>query len=173
MIKVIEGALKDYKGKKAKVETTLARIEAWEYALAHLDEVRFVSRTSAPNDCWIMKFNNGYSMGSPVENYAISDEEKEERLKEFIERDKSNIFPLQMEIKQIEKAIGALTRQERFIVESKYFEKMFWREIERNFNEKFRQQNYITESGLKKIKSEALKKLVELLQPFYTLIKIA
>lgn len=174
MIKDVEKSLKQYRKKKAKVETTLARIEAWEYALGHFEEVRLVTTASAPNDCWIMKFGkNSYSTGSSVEKHAVTEEEKEKMLKQFIKNERSKIFPIQMEIKQIEKALGALTSQEKYIIECKYFEKMFWREIEINYNNNFRQQNYITESGLKKIRSEAVKKLADLLDPFYKMIKIA
>ena len=62
--------------------------------------------------------------------------------------------------------------QERYIIECKHIEKMFWRDIEISFNEKFRQQNYLTVSGLKKVNRSALEIMAKILEPYYTRFKI-
>ena len=81
-------------------------------------------------------------------------------LREYIKREKSKIFWIKFEIEQLEKALASLTQEERHIIECKYFEKMTWNMVELSVNEKFRQHNYITVSGLKKINNAALNKLM-------------
>lgn len=69
--------------------------------------------------------------------------------------------------------MAALTKQQRFIVECKYFERMFWNDIEINYNDKFsRPKNYITVSGIRKMNTEALELLAEILEHYYNRFKI-
>ncbi|WP_045517745.1 hypothetical protein [Clostridium sporogenes] len=162
----IEEVLKEYRGKKSIVETTLARIEAYRYALAHpeiIAENYYNVNTKEPG----MPGAPLRNTSSPIERGIEIKELTEEAIKEWIEEDESRIFFYQLEVEQIEKALQGLTHQEKYIVELKYFDSMFWREIERNFNDKFRQNNYITTSGLRKMTNRALAKLKETLAPFY------
>lgn len=167
-IKTIEAALKDYKRKKSVIETTLLRIETYKAAIEDPESFTHV----LPSPRTSLGMPRGTDISFPVE-MAISDKEKAiELLYEWIKEDKSRIYPYQIELEQINGALAALTIQERFIIECKYFEKMFWNEIELNFNQNFRQKNYITVSGLKKMNSDALELLLEILKPYYNRFKI-
>ena len=167
-IKVIEKTLRDYKRKKSVVETTLLRIEAFKEAMDDPESFRAIFPTPKAS----LGMPKADTVSSYVERAIIDKEEAIEVLKEWIKDDKSRIYPYQIEIEQIDAALGALTMQERFIIECKYFEGMFWNEIEINFNNKFRQKNYITTSGLKKMNSDALNMLLQILEPYYNRFKI-
>lgn len=168
-IKTIEAALKDYKRKKSVIETTLLRIETYKAAIEDPESFTHV----LPSPKVGLGMPRGTSIGSSVE-IAINDkEEAVELLQEWIKDDKSRIYPYQIELEQINGALAALTIQERFIVECKYFEKMFWNDIEISYNDKFsRAKNYITVSGIRKMNSEALDMLETILEPYYNRFKI-
>lgn len=167
-IKVIENALRDYKRKKSVVETTLARIGQYKEALNNPDSFThvFLGSSREPG----MPRSTG--VGSPVEISIDNKEEAIELLKQWIKDDHSRIYPYQIELEQIDGALNALTRQERFIIECKYFEGMFWRDIEISFNDRFRQQNYITVSGIRKMNTQALSMLAKILEAYYERFKI-
>ncbi|WFA10352.1 hypothetical protein [Tissierella sp. Yu-01] len=168
-IKVIEAALRDYKRKKSIIETTLLRIDQFKEAIK--DPYSFSGvLLGTSREPGMPSSNNGG--GSSVE-IAIEDKEKAiELLHEWINDDKSRIYHYQIEKEQIDAALGALTKQQRYIIECKYFEDMFWRDIEINFNDKFRGQNYITISGIRKMNSDALNMLADILEPYYNRFKI-
>lgn len=94
------------------------------------------------------------------------------KAEEILNDDKSRIYPYQIEKEQIDAALGALTKQQRFIIECKYFEDMFWRDIEINFNEKFRGQNYITVEGIRKMNRQAIELLAMILEPYYSRFRV-
>lgn len=165
----IETRLKDYKEKSSTIQTTLARIKAYEIALEN------------PKSYTMINFNTQSDMGtiqgkggvptSPVEQELLRKEQDQsstiETLKEWIEEDKSRIYPLQVEIDQINGALNALTSQQRHIIECKYFDNMMWRDIEISLNEKFRQQNFITDRGIQKINAKSLQMITNILEIFY------
>lgn len=166
-IKIIEKALRDYKRKKSVIETTLLRIEQFKKAIEDPDSFSAVLLGTSREPG--MPRGSG---GSSVE-IAISNKEKAiELLREWINDDKSRIYPYQIEKEQIDAALGALTKQQRFIIECKYFEDMFWRDIEINFNEKFRGQNYITVEGIRKMNRQAIELLAMILEPYYLRFKV-
>ncbi|WP_236913319.1 hypothetical protein [Clostridium sp. Cult1] len=167
-IKVIERALRDYRRKKSVVETTLARIENYKEAISNPESFTHIFLGS-PIEPGMPKGTG--SKVSPVEMAITDKEEAIETLRQWIKDDQSRIYPYQIELEQINGALGALTRQERFIIECKYFENMFWRDIEISFNDRFRQQNYITYEGLKKMNKEALELLIRILEPYYSRFK--
>lgn len=167
-IKIIENALKDYKRKKSVIETTLARVENYKKAINDPESFTHIFLGS-PREPGMPRGTGG---SSSVEIVVENKEEAIELLRQWIKDDQSRIYPYQIEKEQIDGAMGALTTQERFIVECKYFENMFWRDIEINFNDKFRQQNYITVSGIRKMNSEALELLARILEPYYMRFKI-
>ncbi|MDR7856323.1 hypothetical protein [Tissierella sp.] len=165
-IRVIEKALRDYKRKKSVIETTLLRIEQFKKAIEDPDSFSHVLLGTSREPG--MPRGSG---GSSVE-IAISNKEMAiELLNEWIKDDQSRIYPYQIEKEQIDAALGALTKQQRHIVECKYFEDMFWRDIEINFNDKFRGQNYITYEGLKKVNKESIELLTNILEPYYNRFK--
>lgn len=169
-IKIIERALRDYKRKKSVIETTLLRIKTYEETIQDPDSFSAVLLGTS-RELGMPSSGNGGG-GSTVE-FAVTDKERSiELLREWINDDKSRIYPYQIEVEQIDAALGALTMQERYIIECKYLEGMFWNEIEINFNNKFRQKNYITTSGIRKMNSDALNMLSKILEPYYNRFKI-
>lgn len=169
-IKTIEDALKDYKRKKSVIETTKERIKIFQDAINNPEHHYglFVGPIREPG----MPYGKG-KRTSPVEYKVLAREEEVELLKIWIIEEKSKIYPLQIEVAQIETAMKALSKQQKHVIECKYFESMFWRDIELSFNETFRQQNYITVSGIRKINTEALNILADILKPFYKRFKTA
>lgn len=168
-IKTIERSLRDYKRKKSIIDTTLLRIESFKEAIKDPESFWQVFLGSSREPGMPRGDNGG---GSSVE-FAIDDKEKSiELLREWIKDDYSRIYPLQIELEQINGAMAALTIQERFIIEYKYFEGMFWNDIESNFNNRYRPKNYITVSGLKKMNSEALEMIAGILESYYKRFKI-
>lgn len=161
----LDKILKSYKRKKAYVETTLARIEAYKYALEH-PEIRYNEYCISSRELGMPR-GSGFG-GSAIEKYVVSEEKMNELLEQWIGEDESRVFPIKLEINQLENAMSYLTEQEKYVIDFKYFECMNWKDIEISFNSKYRQQNYITESGLRKINSKALAKLHEILEPFYS-----
>lgn len=169
-IKTIEDALRDYKRKRSVIETTLLRVESFKAAIKDPESYSAVLLGSS-RELGMPRGTNGG--GSSVE-IAIEDKEKSiELLREWIKDDLSRIYPLQIEIEQLNGALNALTKQERFIIESKYFEKMFWNDIEIGFNNQFRQKNYITYEQLKKINRDILNLLSGILKPYYNRFKVS
>ena len=168
----IEKSLREYKEKKAYVEVTLERIQVFKQAMNNPEVHRglFLGTNREPG--MPPSGNVGGCSISPVEYKILEKEEQIELLKQWIRDDQSRIYPYQIEIEQIEGALNALTKQQRFIIECKYFEDMFWRDIEISFNDRFRQQNYITVSGIRKMNSEALELLEKILKPYYMRFKI-
>lgn len=161
----LENILRKYKEKKAYVETTEARIEGWKYAIQH-PEMWYKDYLPQGRELGMPGRPHG-SAPAPTENYIIGKEITVETIKIWISQDESRIFPIKIEIEQIEKALEGLTRQERCVIELKYFENMFWRDIELSFNNLYRQKNYITDIRLKQINKDALNKLYKILKPFY------
>lgn len=170
-IKAVEESLKDYKRKKSVIETTKERIKVFQDAINNPEHHYglFLGPVREPG----MPSGKGYKRTSPVEYKVLTREKEVELLKIWIKEEKSKIYPLQIEVAQIETAMKALNRQQKHVIECKYFESMFWRDIELSFNETFRQQNYITVSGIRKINTEALNILADILKPFYKRFKTA
>ncbi|EGO86247.1 hypothetical protein G8S49_11175 [Clostridium botulinum C] len=158
-MKNLEIRLKDYKRKKSIVETIDARIEAYKYALSNPDE-RYNEYCISSRELGMPSAHNA-NASSSVEATVVSKEKMDELLQEWIREDRSRKFPLQLEVKQIDAALKALTSQERTVIELKYFEKMFWRDIEINFNLKF--NTNITDIRLKQINKDALRIMYDIL----------
>lgn len=160
----VEKGLNNYRRNKCKIETSLKRIEVYEKLLKSGDNINlFIGEDKELG----MPRGNTNNIISIVELEILSQEEQRQILKQWIKDDKSRIYPLQIEKEQIDAALGALTERERFIIECKYFEEMFWRDIERNFNEKYGARTYITESGLKKMFYESRDIIIKLLEEYY------
>jgi len=159
----IEKMLREYKVKKSRVDAANASIEAYEKVIENPEIV----------DSWSYNIDNrepgmpsAHRMSSVVEVEVCAQELTIDTIKEWIEDTKARIFKTALEVKRIEIALQGLTYQEKFLIELKYFEKLNWKNIEINFNQKFRQQNCITDSGLQKINTIALDKLSIVLDPF-------
>ena len=162
-INIIENALRDYRRKQSVVETTLARIEIYKEARDNPDSYTHIfpdSRTSG--------MPRGTGISSPVENVIVNKEKATVMLNQWIYEDYSRIYPYQIELEQLNGALYALTKQQRFIVECKYFEGMFWKDIEKLINDELRQRNYITVSGIRKLNTEALGILRNILKTYYS-----
>jgi hypothetical protein len=158
--------LREYKYKKSLVDTTLARIEQYKYAIAH-PELR-ENYFSISNREIGMPGAPLRSTASPIEKIVVENELTEEILNEWIREDRSRIFIIKLEIDQIDIALeGSLTKQERAIIKWKYFDNMFWKDIEINYNNEFRQKNYVSQERLKQTNKDSLKTLEYILAPFY------
>ncbi len=173
--KYIEDRLKEYKENSSTIETTLARIKTYEKALEDPSSYTHIG-FSTQSDMGSIKGKGGIP-SSPVESAVLKKENDEmlivENLKEWIKEDKSRVYPLQIEKEQIDGALNALTEQQRYIIECKYFENMMWRDIETNLNDKFRQQNFITDSGIKKINTKSLEMIEKILELYYSRLRIS
>lgn len=164
-IRITEDKLRNMKEKKAIIQITLERIEVYKRALNNPEEHDglFMGSGREPG----MPSGKGYKPTSVVEHRVLSVEKQVEILKEWVREEQSRIYPLQIEVEQLTGALNALTDHQRFIIESKYFENMYWRDIEMSYNDKYRQKNYITFEGLKNINRKSLELLTRILKPYY------
>ena len=165
-------SLKDYKRKESEIETTLARVEAYDKALENPKSFIEIYPNSSPELGTIK--GKGGKPSSPVEksieNSENNREETTKTLKTWIEEDLSRIYPLQIEKEQIDGALNALTKEQRYIIDLKYFEKMIWRDVEYNFNKKFGKN--INARQLQNRNDIALKSLCKILSPYYEKMSI-
>jgi hypothetical protein len=168
----IEDTLRQYKKKRAFVNTTNARIELWQKILDDPDITKYRFYICGKE----IGMPNTRNNSSPTENEAISNDMNDTLsralVKEWLEEDKSRLLFPEAEIQQLEMAIESLTEPEKFIIECKYFNNWFWRQIEYSYNDKFRQGNGITEERLKRINMEIIDKLDEMIKPFYDKVQI-
>lgn len=173
--KYIENRLRVYKNITSTIETTRARIEIYRQSILNPDE--FDEIYIGTNIEMGMPKGKGGTPSSPVEaiikNTEANREEITETIKEWIKEDNSRIYPLQIEAEQIKGALAALTKQQQFIIDCKYYEKMIWRDIENSFNKEFNQKQYVTTEGLRKLNKKSLEKLVEILSRYYTRFKVS
>jgi hypothetical protein len=162
----ITDALKRYKVKKADLEASLARIKVYQEALktGNLQLLSYYTRKSA--DIGMPRTNK---IVSPVEIEVLARNESEELnreiVKQWIDDEFDRFYAIRLEIQQIEAALKSLTRQERCIIEWKYFDSLTWNHIELSHMETFREA--LTEISLKKYNTSALNKLHRILKPFY------
>ena len=164
-IKTTESKLRALKENQCIIRTTLERIEVYKRALSNPEEHKglFLGTNREPG----MPSGKGYKPTSPVEYEVLSGEKQAEILKQWIKDEHSRIYPLQIEVEQVTGALNALPEQQRFIIESRYFENMYWREVEDRFNDKYRKDNYITFEGLKDINRKSLQLITKILKPYY------
>lgn len=170
MTNYIVGRLKKYKENSSAIETTLARIETYEKALKNPTSYTDISLSSQA-DMGSIKGKGGVP-SSPVEQSLIRKEGNEqevmESLREWIKEDKSRIYPLQIEKEQIDGALNALTKEQRHVIECKYFDDMFWKDIAESVNDNFRKVSCITGSGAKKINATSLEMITKILNLYYS-----
>jgi hypothetical protein len=159
----IKAKLKDYKSKKATVETTLARIENYRKILAdpNIEEYGFTTYFREPG---MPRVTDTHSQ---VESSVVEREITRDMIREWVMEDEGRIRLLQMEVQQIDLALEGLLPGERLIVECKYFDNMFWSAIEITYNNTFRLKQDVTADRIRQIHKEALEKLIPLLTPFY------
>lgn len=160
----LEKILKEYKTKKSIINTTNARIQAYTDAINNPELI----------SSWSYSINNRElgmpgaplrNTSSPIEACICAESLTIETIKNWINEDKSRIYKSNLQINIIEGALKALTEEERYIVELKYFEKMKWSNIEISFNNQFKQKNDITSEQTKKINVQAINNLLEILSP--------
>lgn len=167
MRSILIESLKDFERKKATVETALARIEMYKKAIENPRLYTNIHRDSQLELGSIK--GKGGKPSSSVESEVIKNESDEmmvvENLREWIKEDISRIHPIQAEVEQVDVALNALTEQQRYIIKCKYFNKMFWKDIENEYNKTFKE--YITERSLKNKNRESLEELCEILKPYY------
>lgn len=159
----IQKKLKQYKEKKARVETTMARIEAYQVlmcdpALGSYGYYTYMKELGMPR---------GTGGGSMVEDEIDQRELTKELIGEWIKEDRSRIAFIEIEVNQIDLALSGLTSWEEYVIRCKHFDNMFWANIEISFNAQFPQKHDITQDRIRQINKEALGKLEAILTPFY------
>jgi len=160
---ILEERLKLYKKHKAEVITTMQRVSVWEEALKSGELWLFENSVSR-----ILGMPHSITTTSPTEQTVNQREVTAELVQEWIDEDKSKIRYKTVEIEQIDEALKALTREQRTVIESKYFEAESWRSIEILFNEQYSVGRiYIQTDGLKLINREALEILWQILGPLF------
>jgi len=168
----IQKALKSYKNKKAIVETTKSRIEAWEKILDD-PNIEMYGYYAVSKEIGMPSAHSGKSQ---VEREVFKAEDERELSRELVEEwikeDKSRIFIPELEVDQIEKTLASLTTWEKYLIERKYFDNASWVSIELSFNEQFKTRNYIPFETLKNYNKCALDKITVILEPFYKTIQI-
>lgn len=104
-------------------------------------------------------------INSATETTALNYAEETEHKNDFdtfgIKRDikvwEREIKQLEGQILEIERALSSLTKEENFIIQMLYFEKMYWRDIETSYQHTFK--FYKSEDTLQKIRKIAMEKL--------------
>lgn len=157
--KILEEHLRLYRKYKAEVNTTMQRVAVWEDMLKKGELWAFEYSVSK-----LAGMPGGGVISSPVETEARDREVTAELVREWIEDDKSRVYYKKVEVEQIEEALKALTREQKTVVEAKYFDSMPWRNIEMIFNDRHSVGRiYVTAERLRKINREALETLWEVL----------
>lgn len=158
----IKKALKDYKKNKGKIEITEERCQYWQECLDTMSDEEIAKEFEffSSSTFGMPKAKNNTS---PIEQEIVIKEVTREIVKQWIKDDRSRMTPLKFEVKQIEIALGSLTEEENYIIETKCIDKWKWKQVEIGFNEKFREKQEITEEQLKKKKIEALNKIDEII----------
>ena len=160
----LEKILREYKTKKSIVDTTNARIQAYTDAIINPELIK----------SWSYEINTRElgmpgaplrNTSSPVEKEVCASILTVDLIREWIEEDKSRIYRYKLQINIIENSLKALTEQEKYIVEKKYFERMSWSNIELNFNKEFKQKNDVTYEQTKKINLQATDNLLLIISP--------
>lgn len=161
--KILEEHLRLYRKYKAEVNTTLQRVAVWEEMLKKGELWAFEYSVSK-----LAGMPGGGVSSSPVETEVRDREVTAEMVREWIEDDRSRVYYKKVEVEQIEEALKALTREQRTVIEAKYFDGMTWRNIETLFNEKYSVGRVcIQVDGIRKINRESLEILWEILGPLF------
>ena len=160
----LEKILREYKVKKSIVDTTNARMQAYTDAINNPELIKSWTYEISGKELG-MPGSPTRNTSSPVEREVCEKILNIDLIKEWIAEDKSRIYRYNLQINIIESSLKALTEQEKFIVEKKYFERMSWSNIELNFNKEFKQKNDITCGQARTKNDEAIKNLLEILEP--------
>jgi hypothetical protein len=162
----ITDALKKYRIKKAELDSTYARIAVYEQALKSNNLHILGYYTKQSPDAGMPRARRNISMVEA--EYFATDTESQltrELVDEWIREEHDRIYMKRIEVEQIEAAMNSLTKQERFIVECKYFDLMSWRDIEISYFNTFKEP--IIDKSLQAKNGQALTKLTLILMPFY------
>jgi len=165
----MEYKLNTYKQNKALVDTTMLRISELEKILRGTGDDVLELVIEPPEEVYPGMPKVQGQISKPVEVSVLKREVAREIVQKWINDDKRDILVLKLEVEQIESALNALSREQLFVVESKFFEKWTWSAIEKEFNEKFRNvyNSYVGDAGIRKIKREAVGILCNILRNFY------
>lgn len=160
----LEKILREYKIKKSIVDTTNARIQAYEDAIKNPELIKTWSYSINTRELG-MPGSPTRNTSSPVEQEVCATMLTIDIVREWIVDDKSRIYKLALQVNIIESALKALTEQEKYIILLKYFEKMNWNNIEVNFNNQFKQKNDISSEQIRKLSTQVLDSLLEIISP--------
>lgn len=148
----INKMLKRYLPNKAKISTIKERIKIWEEAI-NSDELAILD---VPETNFGMP-KAKYRISSPIEKEIEYKELDRKQIKELIKKEKSKLFGIEAEVKNLDIAFSVLPQKDIFLIECKYFENMNWCDIENAYNKKYNKN--ITEKRLRN-KMTSIKKLI-------------
>jgi len=86
-------------------------------------------------------------------------------IRELLARAKTKLLERRNQVDNIDKAINALTFENKYIVKCKYFYKMTYKDIAENYSRKFK--IYLTEQTLAKRVKDSVKKIKYRINPIY------
>jgi hypothetical protein len=86
-------------------------------------------------------------------------------VRELLARAKTKLLERRNQIDNIDKAINALTFENRYIIKCKYFHKMTYKNIAENYSRKFK--IYLTEQTIAKRVKDSVKKIKYRINPIY------
>lgn len=163
----IKKILRNYKLKKTLIKASEDRISLYETMIEKPEIIENYYTKSNVENVLPKTFSGNKS--SIVEKTFDMRDSKIKEIKQLINKEKSDNFFLKQELNQIDKAMEALSEEEQYILECKYIENMLWAKVEFKFNERFREEDYITTSGIRKISNKAIEKINKIISPFYIL----
>lgn len=157
----IEETLRNYKKYKGVIETTEQRCRFWKQCLNNMTDAEIVMyfEESTPIEIGMPRSNR---IHKPTEEITVKSKVTREKVESWIAEDTSRIMKMKFDIEQLDTAMKALTDEDSFIIETKYFLKWTWRNIENEFNEKYRKRTK-TDIGIERLKrkKEGIIKLLD------------
>lgn len=164
MVKITD-ILRKYREKTAIVEVALARIQSYN-DLIKSGDYTLLALHQNNSEIGMPKSRN---YNSTIETEVIMQEKEVEITKEIllqlIAGEKSKIYPLQIELEQINMAFDSLSKQEMSILEWKYMDNLEWRNVEISYFEQYKIN--LTEETLRKKAQTSINTLHRILRNFY------
>lgn len=147
-IEIIESNIAYYE--KLLQQEDLSELEYYKHA--HFFGIRDVSIVYSEVENQVLKRETAHKL-----NYKI--------VRELLARAKTKLLERRNQIDNIDKAINALTFENRYIVKCKYFYSMTYKDIAENYSKKFRV--YLTEQTLAKRVKDSVNKIKYRINPIY------
>lgn len=162
----IQDLLKNYKSNKAKIEMATLEIEQLSSLLQQPEQIQDESQEetieamslATGTTCEVICFTNKFN--SKTENVAMSyllewskDPPTKQEIRNRMNDIKSAMYPLELEVKIVERVLGVLTERQRYIINLLYFERCSWTRITEMYEDNFERRE---ETTLRRVRKEAL-----------------